>query len=342
MPVSVSPITNANDLNAMRMLGNRAIRTGDAALDSGMAFLLAELEKQDQKIREPLSSVTWDRDIVAKTGGGWVEYTSMLNVDYAAVGGNADGIIGGQTNAIPVVQADVEKDIFKVFSFGTILKVPFVDQAKLQNIGRSLQDLLEKGVRLNYQKSLDKNVYTGYENLGSTGLINDPNITASAAAATGTGGATTWATKTPDNILADINAALTAVWAACQYDPDGMPNHILVPPQQYAKLVSQKVSEAGNISVLKYLEENNIARNQGVDLTIVPCRCCVGAGTDGKDRMAVYRNEEDKTYFDITVPLTRIMTQPSVGDMAYLTAYAAQHGQVKFAYFETACYVDGI
>lgn len=342
MSASVYPITNPAGFSGLGAGKGRMIKTGDAALDSGMAFLVAELEKQDQKIREPLTSVTWDRDIVAKTGGGWVEFTSMHNVSYASVGGNANGIIGGQTTAIPVVQADIGKDMFKVFSFGHILKVPFVDQAKMQNIGRSLQDLLEKGIRLNYQKTLDQNVYKGYAELGSTGIINNANITTASAAATGTGNATTWATKTPDNILADINTALTAVWAACQYDPDGMPNHILVPPQQYALLVSKKVSEAGNISVLKYLEENNIAANQGVDLTIVPCRWCVGAGADSKDRMVVYRNEEDKLYFDITVPLTRVMTQPSVSDMAYLTAYAAQHGEVKFAYYETARYVDGI
>lgn len=342
MGASIYPITNPASFSGLGAGKGRMIKTGDAALDSGMAFLVAELEKQDQKIREPLTSVTWDRDIVAKTGGGWVEFTSMHNVSYASVGGNANGIIGGQTTAIPVVQADIGKDMFKVFSFGHILKVPFVDQAKMQNIGRSLQDLLEKGIRLNYQKTLDQNVYKGYAELGSTGIINNANITTASAAATGTGNATTWATKTPDNILADINTALTAVWAACQYDPDGMPNHILVPPQQYALLVSKKVSEAGNISVLKYLEENNIAANQGVDLTIVPCRWCVGAGADSKDRMVVYRNEEDKLYFDITVPLTRVMTQPSVSDMAYLTAYAAQHGEVKFAYYETARYVDGI
>lgn len=341
MNASVYPITEPAALAAMRGKG-RMLMTGDAATDSGMAFLVGELEKLDPKIREPLTSVTWNRDIVAKTGGGWVEFTSMTNVGYASVGGNANGIIGGQTTAIPVMQADVGKDLFKVFTFGHVLKVPFVDQAKLQNVGRSLQDLLEKGIQLNYQKSLDQNVYEGYADLGSEGIVNNSLITATSAAATGTGAATTWTAKTPDQILADINDAITAVWQACEYDLSGMPNHILIPPAAYAYLVSQKVSEAGNISVLKYLLENNIAVNQGVDLAIVPCRWCNGAGVGGKDRMVVYVNDEDKVYFDITVPLTRVMTQPSVPDMAYMTAYAAQHGEVKFAYHETAMYVDGI
>ena len=45
------------------------IRTSDAAgIATGMAFLEGELEKRDPKIREPLTSVTWQRDIVADTG----------------------------------------------------------------------------------------------------------------------------------------------------------------------------------------------------------------------------------------------------------------------------------
>ena len=339
---SVAPITDVRTLDAMRAVGKGGIlKTGNPTVDSGMAFLVGELEKTDPKIREPLTSVTWARDIVAKTGGGWVESTSMINVDYATAGANEGGIISGETNAIPVMQADFGKDVYRVFSFGHILKIPFIDQAKLQNIGRSLQDVLDKGIRLNYQKALDQNVYTGHTQYGATGLINDPNITASSAD-TGSGSSTLWKDKTADEILYDINKAMNLVWAACQYDMAGMPNHILVPPEQYADLVSRKVSEAGNISVLQYLLENNIAKNQGGDLVIVPCRQCEGAGTNGVNRMVVYRNDENAVYFDITVPLTRILTQVSATDMAYLTAYAAQHGVVKFAYLETARYVDGI
>jgi hypothetical protein len=320
----------------------RMIMTGDAALDGGMAFLKAELEKQDPKIREPLSSVTWTRDIISKTGGGWVEFTSMMNVGYASVGGNSNGIIGGQTNAIPVIQADISKDMFKVFTFGHILRVPFIDQSKLEKIGRSLPELLDKGIHLNHQKALDQNVYMGYQDFGTQGIINNDAITATAAAATGGGGATTFTSKTPDQILDDFNTALNTVWAEVEYDLSGMPNQVLLPPEQYGLLVSRKVSEAGNISVLKYLKENNIANNQGRNIEIFPSRWCIGAGTGGTDRALFYVNDEDFLYFDITVALTRIMTQPSVESMAYLTAYAAQHGEVKFAYPQAALYVDGI
>lgn len=315
--------------------------TNDAAIGGGMAFLNAELEKRDTRLLEPLQSVTWARDIVAKTGGGWVEYTSNYFADYATTGGNENGIIGGQTNDIPIMQANVGKDVWKVFNFANILKVPFVDQQKLQGIGRSLDDILDKGIRLNYNKSIDNIVYTGISTMNIYGLVNSPVITA-AAVANGAGGTAAWSTKTPDEILNDVNQVITATWAASEYDLTGMANHILIPPAQYTYIVSTKVSNAADKSILQYLLDNNIGKNQGIELTIAPSRWCIGAGAGGKDRMVAYVNDEDRVNFDLPVPLSRVMTQPEVTQMAYLTAYAAQIGQVKFLYPQCARYADGI
>ncbi|USG65170.1 DUF2184 domain-containing protein [Brevibacillus ruminantium] len=313
----------------------------DSAIGNGMAFLNAELEKRDPRLHEPLQSVTWTRDIVAKTGGGWVEYSSNYFVDYATTGGNEGGIIGGETNNIPIMQANLNKDVWKVFTWSNILKVPFVDQAKLQNIGRSLDDILDKGIRLNYNKSIDNLVYNGLPVMDVYGLVNNPDIVTSAAP-NGASGSSTWQSKTPDEILDDVNSLITETWAASEYDLTGMANHILLPPVQYTYLVNRKVSDAGNISILKYLEENNIARNQGIDLVIAPSRWCTAAGTGGKDRMVAYVNEEDRINFDLPVPLSRVMTQPQVTEMSYMTAYAAQLGQVKVLYDTCIRYMDGI
>jgi hypothetical protein len=346
---------NVSFLNADAALfnaGNYAMQRGgrqifrgsawDAATASGMAYLVGELEKTDPKIREPLTSVTWARDIVAKTGGGWVEHTSTFDMDYGTTGANQNGIVSGSATAIPVMQVNTNKNLFKVFTWMHAMKVPFVDQAKLKQIGRSLEDLLDKGIRLNYNKTLDQNVYKGFTEFGQTGLLNDANVIASAVAVGATSGKSTWRGKTPDEILDDVNDALTAAWAAGEYDLKSMPNHILIPPAAYAYIIKQKVSEAGNVSVYQYLMDNNIAKDQGVKISIEPCRWCIGAGVGNTDRMMVYVNDEDMVNFDITVPITRAMTQPSVEHAAYLTLYAAQIGQVKFNYFQPVRYIDGI
>lgn len=328
---------------AMANGGQKAYRGSawDAATASGMAYLVGELEKVDPKLREPLTSVTWQRDIVAKTGGGWVEHTSTFDVDYGTTGANQNGLVASGTTTIPVMQVNTNKNLYKVFTWMQAMQVPFVDQAKLKQIGRSLEDMLNKGVKLNYNKTIDENVYVGFSSQSTTGLVNDANVVV-AAVEDGGKGKTEWSSKSADEILQDINIALTEGWAAAEYDMKGMPNHILIPPAAYAYLVKQKVSEAGNISILEYLLQNNIAKNQGVNIRIEPCRWCIGAGTGKKDRMVVYVNDEDMVNFDITVPITRAMTQPSVERAAYMTLFAAQLGQVKFNYYQPVRYYDGI
>lgn len=326
-------------------LGNGMSVRDAAGIATGMAFLEGELEKRDPKIREPLTSVTWQRDIVAKTGGGWVDFTSTMNVDYATTGGNDGGLIGGQTDVIPLMQANVNKDIFKVFTWAQGMKVPFVDNQKLQTIGRSLDAILDKGIRLNYNKSIDQLVYKGFSSVGITGLVNDDNVTA-AYVDYKDGGSTAddrlWKNKTVDEILWDINKAITERWAASEYDEDAIPNHILIPPENYAYIVSTRIGTSGDENILSYLLKNNMSTAHGVDLVIAPSRWCIAAGVGGVNRMIVYKNDEDFLYFDLPVPLTRCMTQPVALQFAYITIYAAQMGQIKYLYTQPVGYYDGI
>ena len=327
-------------------LGNgmgAAMSARDAAgIAQGMAFLEGELEKRDPKIREPLTSVTWQRDIVAKTGGGWVDFTSTYNVDYATTGANKSGLIAGQTDNIPLMQANVNKDIFKVFSWAQAMKIPFVDSQKLQTIGRSLDTILDKGIRLNYNKSIDELVYKGIDTVGVTGIINDPNLVTSYVDQNAAGNSRKWKDKSVDEILWDVNKAITEAWEASEYDENAIPNHILIAPEDYAYIVSTRIGTSGDENILNYLLKNNLAVNQGRDLSIYPSRWCKGAAVDGSNRMVVYVNNDDFLYFDLPVPLTRVMTQPVALQFAYITIYAAQMGQAKFLYWQPARYYDGI
>ena len=110
-----------------------------------------------------------------------------------------------------------------------------------QVTGRSLDKLLSDGVRMVYDKHMDENVYVGLSKYGSFGLINNPNVTVVTADA-GASTQTDWAHKTPNEILKDINDALNAVWAAAGYDRRAMPNHILLPHEQFNYIATQPVS----------------------------------------------------------------------------------------------------
>lgn len=319
----------------------RALTMDAAAVAGGMAFLESELEKLDPLLREPLTSTTYPRDIEIISGGGWVETTSAFNVDYAVSGGQSDAV-GGAQNSIRTIQANLDKDIYKVFPYEIAMKVKFIDMQRGQVTGRSLESIYDQGIRLDWDKYLDLNTYQGQEAYGTTGLVNNDNVVATSVANNAAGTSALWKNKTPDEILADVNKLINDAWAAANYDRSAMPNHILIDPANYIYIKSTKVSLAADKTILAFLLENNALVGEGGDLFIGECRFCIGAGTGGTQRMVAYRNEKRFVGMDVPVSLSRVMTQPNVSDATYDSLYVGNVGQVKIHYFEPFRYADGI
>jgi len=322
--------------------GAKAVAMDAAGIASGQAFLESELEKRDTLVRTPLTSFTYTRDIPIRVGGGWAEYVSAMNVGYGVTGGSSDGIVNAAAaDGIPMVQANFGKDLWKTHVIAAGTRVFWVDQMRGNMTGRNIDTLLRDGLRMSYDKHMDENVYVGISKYGTTGLVNNADVTVTNAA-TGAGGSTAWNTKTPAEILADVNAAIIAAWAASEYDLDAIPNHIILPYEQYNYIASTMVSALAEKSILTYLLENNIAAKNGSDLFIGATAWCKGAGVGATDRMVVYCNKERYVAVDELVPLTRAMTTANAERFSYDTAYAGNVSEAEIFYSNTLQYVDGI
>lgn len=311
-----------------------------AAISGGNAFLTSELEKLDPTLREPLTSFTYPRDIPIESGGGWVETTSVVNVDYAVTGGQSDAV-GGVQNNVRLIQANMDKDLFKVMPYEVAMQIKFVDMERGKVTGRSLEQVYDTGIRLDWDKYLDINTYQGQASYGIPGLLNHPSVTIGSVAA-GASGKTTWKDKTPDEILNDVNQVIVAAWAAAQYDQSAVPNHTLIDPANYAFIASTKVSQAADKTILEFLLDNNIAKQKGVSLFIGESRWCIGAGAGGTNRMVAYVNDKRFINMPVPVPLSRVMTQPNVTTASYDSLYVGNVGQVQVIYFQPIRYADGI
>lgn len=320
-----------------------AVPTMDAAgIASGGAFLVSELEKRDPMIRKPLTSVTYPRDIVIQTGGGWVDYVSAMSVAYGITGGSGSSPVqAGGANGIPTVQANVEKGVYKAHTFAVALRVMFQDLQRANFIGRSLDQLLQDGVRTVFDKHQDQNIYVGLKEYGYTGIINNPNATESTVA-DGASGNGNWKGKTPAEILADVNTALITTWEQAGYDNAAIPNHILLPYEEYNYILNAPMSDLATKSIYDYIMENNIAAKNGGDLFIGATQWCKGAGTGGTDRMVVYVNDERYLKADELVPLSRIMSAPNVANVCYDTAFMANLSEPQVMYPQTITYWDQI
>ena len=324
------------DLNTMQG-GSKPFAMDAAGIASGQAFLTGELEKRDMLVRTPLTSFTYTRDIPIRVGGGWAEYVSAMNVGYGITGGSGDNLIqAASVDGIPLVQANFGKDLWKTHIISAGTRIFWVDMQRGNMTGRNLDTLLRDGLRMTYDKHMDENTYVGFARYGTTGLINNADVTVTSAS-------TTFANATsPDDILDIINTAILDAWAAAGYDLDAIPNHIIMPYEQYNYIATTRIGQLAEKTILTFLLENNVAKQNGSDLYIGATAWCKAAGAGNADRMVVYCNKERYIAMDELVPLTRAMTTPNAERFSYDTAYAGNVSEVEVFYTQPIVYVDGI
>jgi hypothetical protein len=205
--------------------------------------------------------------------------------------------------------------------------------------------MLEDGTRLLYDRYIDRAVYKGFPDQEIYGLVNHPSVTASNVAMNAGNTSRKWKDKTPQEIMDDINDAIETAWAATEYDDSAVPNHILIPPEQFALLQGTIMSVNGvitNASVLDYIKNNNMANTLGQYLEIYPCRHCIGAGTGSTDRMIVYNHDPRFIDFQIPVSLNRIGSNWNIQNLSFDTIYASLIGAVRPHYTQPILYKDGI
>ena len=316
------------------------IPTNRLSANDSYVFLMKQLEKVDEKILEPLTGTDWPRDMPVITGGGLLESIASVDVTYASTGTNEDSLIFEAANDIPVMQADLSRSVARTFNFAEYMSFSSLEKEKMRQVGMDPETFLNKGIRLHCDKTLDRNVYVGFIKAGSTGLVNSASVTRISAANNAAGTSTKWEDKTADEILKDINDILYQVWQANDCSSDALPNHIILPVKQFGQLVTRKVGDGGEMSILTYVLQNNLTAQQGGNLVISPCKYCSGIGSSNADRLVAYMNQEDRICFNLTQPLRRMETE--YAEMRIKIPYICQFSEVRFLYPTTVRYMDGI
>lgn len=309
--------------------------------DSTLAYFVNQLDNLDRKLYEPLYNVTWGRDINLRTGITMAnESTSFIRSNIGGIGTqNAQGKpwISPNTTTLPGVSVNGERVVLPLRLLGQEISYTSVELERSQLVGQPIDTQKFDAMNILYQMATDEMVYIGDNDVGAKGLLNSSLVT-SGAVANGAAGTPAWATKTPDEILKDVNDMVTAAWQASGFAV--CPDKVLLPPAQFAYISSQKVSNAGNVSILQFLEDNSIAlRVNGRKLDIQPVKWLTGRGTAGADRMVAYTNQEDKVRFPM-VPVRR--ETPYYLGIKFNAPYIWAFGEVEFLYPETVIYRDGI
>ncbi len=337
-----SALSSIRDPGLRRAMTHDGLMTYDQlTIDSTGAFLVGELERLDPTMHEPLAAVTWPRDIDLREDVTAADEISSYTVSsYAAAGGILPNDINWSSKNA-TANAGIELDIGKITHplklWDMELGFTIPELISAQKLGRPIDEQKLKGIKLKHQMDIDQQVYTGNTTFGDQGMFNNSNVTATNVV-NGSSGSPLWANKSPDEILADVNTLLTNVWTTSGYAI--MPRELRIPPAQYGYLTSQKVSLAGNISIIEFLRNNSLCKAaNGVELNIQPVKWLPGLGAGSTNRMVAYTRDKDRIRYPL-VPLQRTPVQ--YRGIYQIVVYWCRLGVVEIVYPETMGYADGI
>lgn len=211
--------------------------------------------------------------------------------------------------------------------------------------GTNLTSERAESARRAYEEFVDSIALRGDTNKGMTGLINDANVTIVESAANGTGNSTSWEDKTADNILKDINDALTGVNTVSKTVE--MADTVLLPVSEHSRLATLARSTNSDMTVLEWLMKYNIYTAQtGQQLTIRAVRGLETAGAvtgdgDAQGRMVVYRRDPSVLKMHIPMP-HRFLPVWQTGPMIFDVPGIFRLGGVEIRRPGAVRYVDGI
>lgn len=169
-------------------------------------------------------------------------------------------------------------------------------------LGRSLSsDKAQAAVmaadRFIYGIAMTGNNPAGVSEKGWAGFTNNGSAPSAQVANDGTSSSRLWTAKTPDQILRDINAAITAVETGT--GETHVANTLILPTTAYNYVATTPRASGSDMTILSYLKANNVA---GESLTISKSRALETAGTSSTTRLVAYDNNPQVIRFHLPGP----------------------------------------
>lgn len=303
-----------------------------------MGFLLAQatyIETPAYEMRYP--DITYQQFIPVDTSAPeWVKTITYFSTDAA---GRA-AWFSGQAQDVPhvgLVRDKVETTVH-MGAIGYDYNLEELGTAMLYNLNLNADKALV--ARRVAEEMIERVAYTGDVSKGLTGLFNATTPTADTVPADGTGSATTFASKTPDQVLRDVNAALagqfTSTLGAEIADTVMFPYSILL------DLSTRRIDTQSKTTILQWLEENNIyTRQTRQPLTIVGHWGLETAGSGGTKRMMAYRKSPDVLKMHMPMPF-QFLPAWQTGPMIFEVPGIFRLGGVDIKRPKAVRYRDGL
>jgi len=299
-------------------------------------WFIEQTDKFNPTLNMPLFEYTWTRDIVIDSTVSFGNTSTSFTRNKWFAQGNQSITkrpwMGKNSNTTSTIDTDSERVITPIRDLGMVIEMTDREMATQMQAGNNILQQKIEGLQDYYQFTTDEYVYTGDPEVApNTGLLNNSQIGFGNVA----GGA--WSTKTPDEILEDVNEILTQANENSGHKI--YPNKILLPYAQYNALATRPRSINSDTTILQYILLNNISTISGVPLEIKPCKWNSGIGVGATDRMVAY-NQSPRFVRLPLYPLSPLKDIPLSFGMS--RSYQWMYGEIEWVYPTTALYRDGI
>lgn len=264
-----------------------------------LSFLVSQvshIETEIYKIQYP--DIQYSQLIpVDTTGNEWAKSITFFSMDKV---GQADWFNHLATH---MPKADINKTKheqgIEMAAIGYGYTLEEIGQATMVP-GLNLSAERADAARFAYESFVDDVAFTGDTGKGWTGLINNASVTRVDAANTGTGPSRLWSTKTADQMITDVNDALTGIYTGTSTVE--MADTVLLPPSALILLSTARLSNTSE-NALSYLMKYNVYTLQtGRALTIRSVLALEYAGTGGVGRMVAYKKDPRVLKMHIPMP----------------------------------------
>lgn len=267
----------------------------------------------------------------------WIQSVTYFSMDGV---GKADWF-HGNANDVPKVELTREKFETGVSMAAIGYGYTLEELGTAQLYGMNLSADKATLARRIAEEKIDAVAFVGDSTKGFTGLVNASTPTATTAPADGTGSATTFVSKTPDQVLRDINGQITGTFTGTLGAE--MVDTILLPYSVLLDLSTRRIDAVNQTTILEWVERNNIyTRLTGQPLLI---RGLFGyldtAGSGGTKRMVAYRRSPEVLKMHVPMPF-RFLPAFQTGPIKFDVPGIFRIGGVDIRRPKAVRYLDGI
>lgn len=269
-------------------------------LDSGETIFFArELELIKSKSYDVKYADLKARSLLPVSGeaGPGAESITYRQYDHLGVA----KLISSYANDLP--RSDVKGKEFTspVRSLGASYGYNLQEVRAAKMVGKPLEQRRANAAKRAVMQLENTIAFKGDSASGLGGFISNPNYSVVSVGA-GAGGGTTFKTKTPDEILKDLNQVANTPFSVTLGVE--MPDTMLLPLDQYTFISSTARSANSDTTILEYFLKNNPFIKSVDWLNELK-----GAGLGGSDAMMAYRKDPDALTLEIPQDFEQLPVQ---------------------------------